>query len=597
MAKRKTPIDYTSRDFDSIKESLVDYAKRYYPEVYQDFNEASFGSLMLDMVSYVGDVMSFYVDYQANESFLSTAIEKKNVISLSRQMGYKYQQVATASGEITLYVLVPAGDWGLGPDMAYAPIIRQGSVFSTQNGNNFILTEDMNFNNPSNEVVAGRINETTGVPTFYAIRARGKIISGNIEETRETIGEYQRFRKVIVPDNNVVEILSVEDSDGNEYFQVENLAQNVVYKSFTNKGVDSETVREFLRPVSVPRRFVFENDGTEIYLQFGFGSEDELTNDSVADPSSVSMQLYGRDYVSDIRLDPSKLLNSDKLGISPSNTQLLIKYRKNTSSNPNASVGSINNLTNIILEFPNLISLEASKVSSVRRSLECTNEKNIIGSSTSPTSEEIKQRAVSYFATQGRAVTEKDYEALTYAMPSKYGAVTRCSVVVDNNSFKRNLNLYVLTSDKDENLAIASSSLKENLRIWMSNYKMINDTIDIVDGKIINIGIDFDVIADPSYNKTDIFNKCLEVLREKYSQKLIMGEPFYLTEVYFELNRVVGVIDTRNVRLVDKRGSQYSQVEYNIEENLSPDGRYLACPLNVCLEVKFPNVDITGVVR
>jgi len=268
MAKRKTPIDYTSRDFDSIKESLVDYAKRYYPEVYQDFNEASFGSLMLDMVSYVGDVMSFYVDYQANESFLSTAIEKKNVISLSRQMGYKYQQVATASGEITLYVLVPAGDWGLGPDMAYAPIIRQGSIFSTQNGNNFILTEDINFNNPSNEVVAGRINETTGVPTFYAIRARGKIISGNIEETRETIGEYQRFRKVIVPDNNVVEIISVEDSDGNEYFQVENLAQNVVYKSFTNKGVDSETVREFLRPVSVPRRFVFENDGTEIYLQY-----------------------------------------------------------------------------------------------------------------------------------------------------------------------------------------------------------------------------------------------------------------------------------------------------------------------------------------
>lgn len=597
MAKKKTPIDYTSRDFGSIKKSLVDYAKRYYPEVYQDFNEASFGSLMLDMVSYVGDVMSYYVDYQANESFLSTAIEKKNVINLSRQMGYKYQQVATANGEITCYVLVPANNFGLGPDTSYAPILRQGSTFSTENGNNFILTEDIRFDDPANEIVAGRIDASTGVPSFYAIRARGKIISGNIEEIRVTVEDYERFRKVVLKDTNIVEILSVEDSDGNEYFQVENLAQNVIYKSFTNKGVDAETVSEFLRPVSVPRRFVFENDGTSFYLQFGFGSEDELTNQAVANPASVSMDLYGRDYVSDVRLDPSKLLNSDKLGVSPSNTQLLITYRKNTASNPNASVGSINNLTNVVMEFTNILSLDSTKMSSVRRSLECTNEKNIVGSSASPTSEEIKQRAISYFATQGRAVTENDYEALTYAMPSKYGSVSRCSVVVDNDSFKRNLNLYVLTSDRDQNLSTSSTSLKENLRIWLSGYKMINDTVDIVDGKVVNIGIDFEVIADPDYNKSDIFSKCMEVLKQKYSQKLIMGEPFYLTDVYFELNRVTGVIDTQNVRLVDKRGAQYSQVEYNITANLSADGRYLACPRNVCLEIKFPSVDITGVIK
>tara|TARA_R110002124_G_scaffold116400_9_gene272899 strand:+ start:38825 stop:40618 length:1794 start_codon:yes stop_codon:yes gene_type:complete len=597
MAKRKTPIDYTSRDFDSIKESLVDYAKRYYPEVYQDFNEASFGSLMLDTVSYVGDVMSYYLDYQANESFLSTAIEKKNVINLSRQMGYKYQQVATATGLLTTYVLVPANDLGLGPDMAYAPIIRQGSTFSTENSNNFILTEDIRFDDPANEVVAGRINESTGVPSFYAIRAKANIISGNIIEKRISVGNYQRFRKLNLSDTNIVEILSVEDTDGNEYYQVANLAQNVVYKSFTNKGDDSQSVREFLRPVSVPRRFVFEFDGTEYYLQFGFGSEDELTTNSVADPSSVSMSLYGRDYVSDIRLDPSKLLNSDKLGISPSNTELVISYRKNTASNPNASVGSINNITNVIMEFPDILTLDPAKISSVRKSIECTNEENIVGSSVSPTSEEIKQRAISYFATQGRAVTENDYEALTYAMPSKFGAITRCSIVVDNDSFKRNLNLYVLTSDGNNNLSTAPHSLKENLRIWISNYKMMNDTVDIIDGKIVNIGIDFEVISDPDYSKSDIFNKCMQVLSTKYRQKLIMGEPLYLTEVYFELNRVVGVIDTRNVRVVDKNGPSYSRVQYDISANISADGRYLACPSNVCLEIKFPNVDITGVVK
>lgn len=597
MAKRKTPIDYTSRDFDSIKQSLVDYAKRYYPEVYQDFNEASFGSLMLDMVSYVGDVMSYYVDYQANESFLQTAIERKNVINLSRQMGYKYQQVSTASGEITLYVLVPANDLGLGPEMIYAPIIRQGSLFSTENGNNFILTEDIHFDNPANEVVAGRVNSTTGVPTSYAIRTRGKVISGDILETKISVGNYQRFRKIRLTDTDIVEIISVQDSEGNDYFQVENLAQNIVYKSFANKSADSSEVSEFIRPVSVPRRFVFENDGEEYYLQFGFGSEEELEVDSVANPAAVSLELYGRDYVSDIRLDPSKLLNSDKLGISPSNTQLVIRYRKNTSSNPNASVGSINNVTRVNMEFKDILSLDPSKISSVRRSLECTNESNIVGSSVSPTSEEIKQRAISYFATQGRAVTENDYEALVYAMPSKYGSITRCSVVVDNDSFKRNLNLYVLTSDKDQKLTAATQSLKENLRIWISNYKMINDTVDIIDGKIVNFGIDFEIIGDPDYSKSDVYNKCIQVLRQKYRQKLIMGEPFYLTDVYFELNRVAGVIDTKNVRLVEKRGSSYSQVQYDIQANISADGRYLACPSNVCLEIKFPNVDITGVVR
>lgn len=597
MAKKKTPIDYTSRDFNSIKESLVDYAKRYYPEVYQDFNEASFGSLMMDMVSYVGDVMSFYLDYQTNESFLTTAIEQKNVINLSRQMGYKYQNVATSSGEITLYVLVPANDLGLGPDLNYAPIIRQGSTFSSEGGDNFILTEDIRFDDSSNEVVAGRIDPATGVPSFYAIRSKGKIISGNIERTIISVGDYQRFRKIILNDTNVVEILSVEDSDGNEYFQVENLAQNVVYKAFSNKGVDSENVREFLRPVSVPRRFVFEYDGTDYYLQFGFGSEDELTTNSVADPSSVSLELYGRDYVTDIRLDPSKLLNSDKLGISPSNTQINVRYRKNSSQNPNASVGSINNITNLIIEFKDLVSLQSSKISSVRRSIECINEDVIRGSAVAPTSEEIKQRAISYFATQGRAVTGKDYEALTYAMPAKFGSIARCSVVVDDDSFKRNLNLYTLTVNGSGNLIAPTSMMKENLRVWLSNYKMINDTVDIIDGKVVNIGIDFEVIGDPDFNKSDVYNRCLQILREKFREKLTMGQPFYLTDVYFELNRVNGVIDTQNVRVTDRRGSKYSQVQYDIGANLSADGRYLACPLNVCLEIKFPNVDITGVVK
>jgi hypothetical protein len=597
MAKKKVPIKYTDRDFNSIKSSLVDYAKRYYPETFQDFNEASFGSLMLDTVSYVGDILSYFLEYQANESFLDTAFEKKNIIKLSRQLGYNYTNISTATGTINMYVLIPANEMGLGPDADYYPIIRQGTTFSSKEGKNFILAEDIRFDSPENEIVVGRVSETTGLPTSYAVKASGKIISGQIVENRYDIGDYEKFRKVQLNDQDIVEILSVRDFEDNEYFQVDNLTQDIVYKSFANIGSDSTTTKEYLRPVSVPRRFTFEYDGEDYYLQFGHGSEDEININPVADPSAVALKLHGRDYVADVSLDPTKLLQTDKLGISPSNTTLIVQYRRNSNDNPNAKTGSIVNLGELKIEFQNLTELDSSKVSSVRRSIEVSNSEPVVGSSVEQSNEEIKVRALSNFATQQRAVTDKDYEAMIYSMPAKFGSIYRCNIVLDSDSFKRNLNAYVLASDQDSKLVMANNSLKENLKIWISNYKMINDTIDIVDGKVVNLGIEFDVIADPDYNNADVYNRCIEVLTQRYEKALQMGEPFYLTDIYYELNRISGVVDTRNVRLVNKTGSQYSSTSIDIDFNMSADGRYLQCPANVCYEIKFPTLDITGVIR
>lgn len=597
MAKKKVPIKYTDRDFNSIKSSLVDYAKRYYPETFQDFNEASFGSLMLDTVSYVGDILSYFLEYQANESFLDTAFEKKNIIKLSRQLGYNYTNISTATGTIHMYVLIPANEMGLGPDADYYPIIRQGTTFSSKEGKNFILAEDIRFDSPENEIVVGRVSETTGLPASYAVRASGKIISGQIIENRYDIGDYEKFRKVQLNDQDIVEILSVRDFEDNEYFQVDNLTQDIIYKSFANIGSDSTTTKEYLRPVSVPRRFTFEYDGEDYYLQFGHGSEDEININPVADPSSVALKLHGRDYVADVSLDPTKLLQTDKLGISPSNTTLIVQYRRNSNDNPNAKTGSVVNLGELKIEFQNLTELNSSKVSSVRRSIEISNSEPVVGSSVEQSNEEIKVRALSNFATQQRAVTDKDYEAMIYSMPAKFGSIYRCNIVLDSDSFKRNLNAYVLASDQNSKLVTANNSLKENLKIWISNYKMINDTIDIVNGKVINLGIEFDVIADPDYNNADVYSRCIEVLTQRYRKALQMGEPFYLTDIYYELNRISGVVDTRNVRLVNKTGSQYSSTSIDIDFNMSADGRYLQCPANVCYEIKFPTLDITGVIR
>lgn len=597
MAKKITPINYTSRDFDSIKEELVDYAKRYYPDSFRDFNEASFGALMLDTVSYVGDILSFYLDYQVNESFLNTATERENVIKLARQVGYKYREVFTSSGEISFFALIPNFLAHPGPDTAYYPVIREGTTFSSERGSSYILTEDVNFDSPDTEVVVGRVDPGTGQPTYYAVKTKGKVISGKIVEELFSIGEFQRFRKIILNTPNIVEIISVTDTDANEYYEVENLSQNIVFKNISRDSSTNTDYKQTLRPVMVPRRFVSDYDGKNYFLQFGYGSEDEILDDPVADPSSVILKQVGKNYVSDKSFDPFKLLQTDKLGIAPSNTLLTVTMRVNSSDNVNAPAGTLTKINGLNIDFMDKTSLDGDKLLFVINSISVYNEKSITGDSQPITADEIRIRAISNFSTQNRAVTARDYETITYGMAAKFGSIKRCRIVVDEDSFKRNLNLYIIAEGNRGKLAPASGPIKDNLRFWLSNYKMINDTIDILDGKIINIGINFEVIADMNSSKGDVYARCIQKIKNKIMNPLQMGERFYITDIYSQLNKVRGVVDTKNVTITNKVNGLYSGVSYSMAVNMSPDGRYLVCPLNACFEIKFPNTDITGVVR
>jgi hypothetical protein len=597
MAKKIKPINYTSRDFSSIKEDLVDYAKRYYPDSFKDFNEASFGSLMLDTVSYVGDILSFYLDYQTNESFLNRATEPQNIINLSRQLGYKFRNTFTSTGEVTVYALIPNYMAHPGPDTAYYPVIKEGTTFTAAGGGSFILAEDIRFDSTNTEIVVGRVDESTGEPTYFAVKNTGKIISGQIVEERFNINEFIRFRKLFLDNADVVEVLSIFDSDGNEYYEVENLSQNVIYKNISKTSDSEFDYKQTLRPIVAPRRFVHDYDGQRHFIQFGYGSEDEILENPVADPSSVTLQLEGKDYTTEKSFDPMKLLETDKLGISPSNTIITVRMRINTSSNVNAPAGSIRKIDSLVLDFEDVTILDSTKLNFVRGSIQAYNEEPIVGDAAGITAEELKIRAMNTFSAQNRAVTAADYEHLTYAMPAKFGSIKRCKIVVDDDSFKRNLNLYVLSENKNLKLTQANSQLKENLRFWLSQRKMINDTVDIIDGKIINIGIDFEVISDKNSNKEEVYRACIARIINKINNPLQMGERFYITDLYSELNKVRGVVDTVNVTVNNKVGGTYSGVSYSIDTNLSPDGRYLVCPLNACFEIKFPEVDIKGVVR
>ena len=595
---KKVPIRYTSRDFNSIKTDLVNYAKRYYPDTYKDFNQASFGSLLFDTVAYSGDMLSFYLDYQANESFLDTANEYENVVKLTRQMGYKYRGRPTAHGYVSFFILIPANLTGLGPDSAYIPLLKRRTQLSSESGESYILVEDIDFRHASNEVVVGRTNATTGLPTHYIIKATGRVISGRIEQKTVTMGSFKKFNRILVGDGNVSEILECSDMEGHEYYEVEHMAQDVIYRSIRNNDTGTNNAAPaILKPMSTPRRFVVERNKGETFMQFGYGSEEDIKIDKVVDPSNIILQQHGRDYITNTDFDPANLLGTDKFGVSPVNTKLRIVYRVNSTKNPNSSVGKVNQIVNSIYSFEDETTLNTAKLVSVRASLECSNESPIVGSVNLPTTEELKIRTKSFFATQNRAVTREDYKSLVYNMPPKFGAVKRCALLQDIDSFKRNLNLYVVSENYAGNLTQTNDIIKSNLKIWLNEYRMVNDTVDIMDAKIINIGINFTIVTKGGYDKFRVLDQCLRVMRNRFKRHYDIAEPFSYTEVYATLNRIEGVADTSDVTVINKNGGAYSSIGYNVIEQTTPDGRFVSCPLNCILEVKFPTMDIKGSVK
>jgi hypothetical protein len=599
MTKKIVPIKYTSRDFNSIKTDLIEHAKRYYQNVYKDFNEGSFGSLMLDTTAYVGDILSFYLDYQANESFLETSNEFENIIKHGRQVGFKFSNSVSSTGIATFYISVPANSSGLGPNLSYAPILKKGSTFTTSSGVKFILNEDVRFDNPNNEVRVLNVADN-GTPVTYAIKAKGLVISGIITSETVTVGNFKKFLRVELAQKDIVEILSVFDQEGNEYYEVDYLSQNVIFKSVTNKNAeDAVLAKEVLKPFSVPRRFVVDRNLRTTVLQFG-ASSDIVVDDSMSylsEPSNAVLNIYGKEYISSDSFDPTRILNSDKMGVAPSNTTLTVAYRYNNSTtNLNVATNGLNSVLSPIFQFAEENTLSTNLMSNVRNSLEIINEAPLIGDVTVIDSNELKRRIENQFATQNRAVTYSDYSALAYSMPTKYGSIKRVNAVKDSNSLKRNLNLYVLCEGPNGKLASPNQTVKNNLKTWLSHHRMINDSIDILDGKIVNYSINFTAVGDNSKSKYDILISAIGQLRTDFNMIPNFGETFLITDVYNSLKKVDGIVDVVNVKIEPKVGGNYSDVYFDIKNNTSPDERYVNVPKNVIMELKYPNDDIKGTI-
>ena len=490
---------------------------------------------------------------------------------------------------------MPASATGVGPDTRYLPIIKRGTRVTSTNGLNFVLIQNVDMADPRNLVVASQIDAATQTPTHYAIKAYGNVVSGQFGTQQITVGAYQRFLRLGLRSANITEIISVVDSDGNEYFEVDYLSQDMVFKEIPNNNFKNDNTPSVLKPYLVSRKFVVERSRNGVALQFGSG--DASASDVLASPQDVAMDIFGKDYVTDTSFDPTRLSKNTINGLVPTNTTLTITYRINNAANSNVAVGGIKTVSSAFLDFANRNSLVQSKINTVQDSIEVNNESPIIGSVANPTSMDLKRRIYDTFPTQNRAVTQADYENIAYRMPGKFGSIKRCSVQRDPDSMKRNLNMYVISEDRLGKLITTNATIKNNLKTWLNQYRMLNDTVDILDAFILNFGIDFVVTPKTGVNRFDLLQKCIQQLQSKYSNPYFIGEHLYVTDVYSELNKVDGVLDVVKVKITSKFSGNYSSTQFNINKNMSPDGTYIIAPKNAVFELKFPTTDITGKIR
>ena len=591
---KKPVIKYTNRSFDSIKESLLEHAKRFYPDQYNDFSDSSFGSLMFDSVAYIGDIMSFYLDFQMNESMLETAIQYGNIRKMAEEMGYKYYGRPSAYGRATFYIRVPANSTAPGPDVNYIPILKKNSQFQSSAGANFILLEDVNFNDSNVEVVASKYDDSTGKATEYAMRSYGRVRSGAYFTTTISVPTAETFQKIRIGPSVVNEVVSVVDTEGHRYYQVDYLTQDVVYLETTNPRAAQDGVSSILKPFAAARRFTVEQDSEGTYLQFGYGSDDETVVKDVTDPRQVVLKTVGRNYITDSAFDPNALLGTDKLGINPSNTTLTVVYGSNTQQNVSVGISELNGVSDALMEFPNNTNPTGTTFESVFSSLECSNDEIIAANTSLPTSDELRYRAYAVKAAQNRIVTKNDYEAYCYLMPPSLGSVKRAGVVNDPSGTNRRVSLYVISENRDGELVQSNQSIKANLKTWLQKNKMLNDSIDILDSVIINFGFSYEAIVDPNLSTISVLADVDRRLRSLFQNKMYIGEPLYINQIYNTINKTIGIIDTVKVDVEIKNGVNYSPISIDISDIMSKDGSYIKTPKNCILELKFPNSDITG---
>ncbi len=611
-------IKYLNKDFNSFRSDLVEFTKTYYPDTFNDFTEGSPGLMFMEMAAYVGDVLSYYVDTQLQETFLDTAQERTNLFHLAYTLGYKPKVTSTSITDIDVFQLVPSKNTGTlyEPDFNYALTINQPTVVESTNGTSFLLQNPIVFSNSSSfnptEVSIYSLDGTN--PEYYLLKKSAKVISANRKTTTFEIGSIERFLTLDLVDNNIISIESIVDSNGNEYTEVPYLAQDTVFENISNVQGTSPTLYEFydetpylLKLKRVPRRFVtrFTSNGI-LEIQFGGGSSDKTDEQIVPVPDNIG--LGGRDGRSklDQSIDPSNFIYTETYGKIPSNTTLTINYLVGGGLSSNVPSNTINKIKEI--NISNKPNLNGSLVSFVKESLACNNPEVSTGGGSGDTIEDLKLNTAATFAAQQRTVTKEDYIIRTLSMPSLYGSIAKAYIVkstdietINSNTESSQIssNLYILGYDRNKYFTNCNKASKTNLITYLNYYKPLTDSINIMDAFIINLGIDFEITTFRNNNNQQVLLDCISELKKYFNtDKWEINQPIIESEVINLIANIKGVQSVINVTFNNLAGQEkgYSKFRYDFKTATKNGIIYPSLDPSI-FELKYPDSDIKGKIK
>jgi hypothetical protein len=662
-------IKYLNTDFTGFRENLIEFAKTYFPKTYNDFNETSPGMMFIEMSSYIGDVLSYYVDDTFKESLLPFAEDERSVIALAQFLGYKPKVTSPSITTLSLYQLIPSIETGVNnrPDEKFYLRIKEGMVVeSTTNSVQFRTTEIIDFGDPfEREISVYSRDVNTGEPDFYLIKKQTQAIASTLIEKQFTFGSYEPFRTIDLSETNVIQITDVRDGNGAKYYEVPYLGQEMVFVSEENTINNNSDLYQFrntvpylLKTLKTSRRFALKiNEDKTTTLQFGAG--DATANDEQLIPNLKNVGLGLPNSISRLEesFDPTNFLKTKTYGTSPSNTTVTVRYLIGGGVDSNTTIGAITRITGVEYDEDLLSFNQTDRAiyNRIKNSLAVDNEVPAVGGRGAETLEEIRQNALANFGAQNRAVTALDYQVRAISLPSKFGGISKAYATADgnldnnspssilaspnslqqftdivmsfiekaddeeptegevkeeiknflvgktdnvsetNNPFA--INLYLLGYDGNNNLTPINNAIKQNLKTYLNEYRMLTDGINILDGFIVNIGVEFEVTTLEGYNKSEIVVECINEIRNYFSiDKWSFNQTINLSELELVIANVEGVTSIPKLHILNKCKGQYSPNSYNIEA--ATKDKIIYPSLDPCVfEIKFPNSDIKGRAR
>ncbi len=608
MAVRRN-INYITKDFNEYRSQLINYSQVYFPQVYTDFTPSSPGMMFMEQAAYVGDVLSFYLDNQIQENFLQYARQNDNLYDMAYMYGYKPKVTGLAETSIEFFQQVPAKLSGsiYIPDYDYALYVNSNTQITTNNGTGqkFAIEDPIDFSVSSSmdptEISVASLS--SGNPQYYLLKKTRKGFSGTIAEQTFQVSDPQEFLTLVLEDTQIAGIIDVIDSDGNKWYEVDYLGQDLIYDGLRNTNINSPNTYEdedtpfILQTKQVQNRYATRYlNSTQLQLQFGAGNPSNTTEEIIPNPFNVGLGLPFEQSKLTTAYSPTNFIFTNTYGTPPTNTTLTVRYYKGGGVQSNILSNTLNTVDTSTINFING-GLNSTTAQFVFDSIASTNPLAASGGKDGDTIEEIRQNSISNFSTQLRNVTADDYLVRALSMPSKYGKISKAYTQKPKaDEANTTLDLYVLTDNINSHLTTASDSLKNNLKTYLNQYRMIGDVISIKDAFVINFGINFEIITYPNYNSSEVIERCILSLKDYFNiDKWQINQPIIVPDLYVMLDSLEGVQTVKNVILTNKAGttSGYSQWAYDMN-GANQNGTIFPSLDPSIFELKYPNTDIKG---